>query len=370
MLARLAIALVAGCVLAAVPAPPPALAADPVVARDTLIQFIWPLDGDLVYFRDEYGKPVPERRWMARFRGHLHQARGIPRQAGGGSIGRDAEGRKVFVFAVARSGGGGGGWFVYGLASNRTHAMTGLSNDPGFPSVVGVWRDSLAYTTRCQDEEYPTLFVRKGNRTRRVSSLGGYPAVTYRAGIIAVIVDDGLDNTYLEQWMANGKKCVKRIDTSFGSDDVWYPADLWIANGYVIWTMGAFALRPNFAILAAKVAPGCAAPGPVGLFPFRPKVKTLRTVAVDERRVFYADDKTLRRHSIPAKPSLRPPPNDNFKNAKRLSGHAPLTATGNVAHATTQHGEPLARTKHTVWYAYRPTKSGTVYVTVSGSCRE
>jgi hypothetical protein len=40
---------------------------------------------------------------MARFRGHLHRARGIPRHAGVGDIGRDAKGRKVLTFALVCS---------------------------------------------------------------------------------------------------------------------------------------------------------------------------------------------------------------------------------------------------------------------------
>src|SRR3954453_21082459 len=130
MLARLAIALVAGSVLAAAPAP--ALAADQVVAHDTMIQSIWPLDGDLVYVRREYGKPLPERVWMARFRGHLHPARGIPREAGAGDIGRDAKGRKVFTFAVTRVEGGvpvSVKWFVYDLARIRTRPLRGLPTE-------------------------------------------------------------------------------------------------------------------------------------------------------------------------------------------------------------------------------------------------
>jgi hypothetical protein len=45
-----------------------------------------------------------------------------------------------------------------------------------------------------------------------------------------------------------------------------------------------------------------------------------------------------------------------------------VSATGRVAYATVQAGEPLAEAKHTVWYAYRPATSGTVDVTVSGAC--
>jgi hypothetical protein len=81
MARRLVSALVAAGVLAAVPSPAPARAADRIVVRDTLIEYIWALGGDLVYVRREFRKPLPKRSWMVRFRGHLRRARGIPRRA-------------------------------------------------------------------------------------------------------------------------------------------------------------------------------------------------------------------------------------------------------------------------------------------------
>jgi hypothetical protein len=374
MLARLATALVAGSLLAAVSSPAPAHAADPIIAHDTMIQYIWALDGDLVYVRREFGKPLPERVWMARFRGRLHRARGIPRGAGVGDIGRDAKGRKVLTFAVFRYKDGNfvsAKWFLYDLARNRARPLRGLPTKCAV-GWVSVWRNSMAYTAQCKGDQDSAVYVRQGKRTRRLApdpTAGGF---TYRAGTLAVVIDTGLDNLYVKQWMANGKSCSRDIDVSNGDateDAGWYPTDLWIANGYVIWTMGAFQLRPDFAILAAKVAPGCKTPGPVGLFPFRPETKTLRTVVVDQRRVFYADDTTLRRHALSAKPSFDPPRNDDFNDAQLLSQGPPFSLTGRVAYATVQPGEPLAKTKHTVWYAYRPTQSGTVYVTVSPACR-
>ena len=371
MLARLAIALVAGSVLVAAPAP--AGAADPIVARDTLIQRVWPLDGDLVYRRLADRNPRPKRVWMARFRGRLHRARGIPRRATSGDIGRDANGRKVFTFAAVRHEGYyvvSAKWFVYDLARNRTGPLRGLPTN----CVVhwaSVWRHSMAYTAECNGDTYPTLYLRQGKRTRRLRSAAGVVGVAYRGGTLGVIVEDGLDNSFVEQWMANGKQCSRRIDPSFGDgtgDGGWIPTDLWIANGYLTWSMGGWAPRPNFAILAAKIAPGCETPGPIGQFPFTPETKTVRAVAVDDRRVFYAGGKTLRRHALPATPSFDPPRNDNFESALELSGDPPRSATGRVAYATVQPGEPLADTKHTVWYAYRPATSGTVYVTVSPGC--
>jgi hypothetical protein len=370
MLARIAIALVAVGVLAAVASPAPARAADPIVARDTLIQDIWPLDGDLVYQRWAYRKPLPKRLWMARFRGHLHRARGIPRRASEGDIGRDAKGRKVFTFGVLRYSARGAlvsaKWFVYDLARNRTRPLRGL---PAKCVVhwVSVWRDSMAYAAACKGDPWRTLFVRQGKRTRRLGSDPGGRHV-YRGGTLALISDNGGDDTQdVEQWTANGKSCFREIDGSWGdaTDGVWFPFDLWIANGYLTWRMAHWPLSP---ILAAKIAPGCDTAGPVGQFPFTPETKTLHAVAVDDRRIFYSDDKTLRRHALPATPSFDPPPNDNFENAQQVSGDPPRSATGTVAYATVQPGEPLSDTKQTVWYAYRPTRSVTVYVTVSPAC--
>jgi hypothetical protein len=236
---------------------------------------------------------------------------------------------------------------------------------------VSVWRHNVAFTAECPGDPYPALFLREGTRTRRLASDPGGFTLSYRAGTLAVILDTGLDTFFVQQWMANGESCVKRIDASGGdaTDEAgWYPTDLWIANGYLIWTMGIFNLRPDFAILAAKVRPGCETPGPIGEFPFRPKTTKLRTMTVDSRRVFYADDKALRSHRLPAKPSFAPPPNDDFSDARELAGDAPLSSTGRVAYATVQADEPLSRTNHTVWWAYRPTTSGTVYVTVSPGC--
>jgi hypothetical protein len=372
MYGRLAIAVVAVCTLTAVSSPAPARAADAIVAHDTLVQNVWPLGGDLVYRRLEHGKPIPKREWMARFRGHLRPARGIPSGAGSGDIGRDAKGRKVFTFALGGANGASPKWFVYSLASNRSRPLHGLpTNCP--VAWVAVWRTDMAYTAQCKGDSHPALFLRHGKRTRLVQSDPGGSPLRFRGGALAVIFDDGLDDFYVQQWMANGRSCSRRIDASWGdaTDDAgWFPTDLRITNGYVTWIMGDWALRPDFAILAAKLPSGCAAPGPVGLFPFRPETTTLRALAVDERRVFYADDKTLRSHPLAATPSYDPPSNDNFENAQQLSGDAPLSATGRVAYATVQHGEPLAKTKHTVWFSYRPAKSGTVYVTVNPSCNQ
>jgi hypothetical protein len=368
--ARLAIVLVAAGLAAAVSAPAQARPADPVLAHDTLIRAIYPLDGDLVYLRA--ARPLPHRVWMARFQGHLRRAHGIPRRALAGDIGRDAKGRKVFTFAVARKNGFDVAtkWFAYDLAHDRTRPLHGLPADC-IVEWAAVWRGDTAYTAACKDAASSGVFVRQGKRARRVSADPGGQRVVFRGGTLAVVFDDGSDDFFVLQWMANGAKCVKRIDASFGdatSELGWFPRDLWVANGYLVWTMGDPQSRPDFAILAAKVAPGCATPGPVGQLAFAPETGSVRALAVDGRSVYYADGRKLRSHVLPATPSVDPPANDDFEHAQQLAGEVPQAVPGQVAYATVQPGEPLADTAHTVWYAFRPTRSGPVDVRVAGAC--
>src|SRR5436305_4938060 len=157
---RLAL-LVAAALLAASSAPPQARAADTVVAHDTLIDGIWALNGDLVYSRR--GTTVPERAWMARYRGHMRRAHGIPRTAGAEGMGLDAKGREVFVFATGSRGSVK--WFVYDLARNRSRRLS----TPATRCPIGwlsVWRHTMAHTTSCKDPSKNALLLKRGGHTR------------------------------------------------------------------------------------------------------------------------------------------------------------------------------------------------------------
>jgi hypothetical protein len=371
MSVRLVIVLVAAGLIAAVSSPQDARAADAIVAHDTAISSIYALGGQVVYRRGF--EKSPKRSWMVRFRGRLRRATGIPRRATGGVIGRDAKGRVVLTFALVQRKSATDvttKWFIYDLAHNRTRPLGGLPSNC-YVGWASLWRHSLAYTARCDPMTDSSLFVKQGNRTLLLGETTGVVALAFRAGALAAIIEDGLDNSFVLQYMANGKRCVKRIGESLGDateSTGFFPTDLWVANGYITWTMGEPRIQPKFTILSAKVAAGCAAPETVGRFPFKPETSKVLTLAVDGRRVFYADRKTLRRHKLPAKPSTRPPPNDNFEHAEELPSDAPLSVTGRVAHATVQRGEPLADTKHTVWYEFRPSTSGPLYVRLPGSC--
>jgi hypothetical protein len=366
MRARLAIALGA-VALAAVAwaAPTEARAADPVVARDTLVYKLYALGGDLVYFRAF----IEDRAWMARFHGHLHRARGIPSPGNDpfrlGELGWSRDGHKVFTFGV----GDRPEWFAYDLERNETSRLRGLPSGCNV-SWAAVWRRSMAYAALCDRPEDSGTFVRRRGHTQKVRDFWLASGIqAFRGGTLVVGHEGGEADAYLEQWMANGKRCIRTIAGSSGDAiDItdWYPSNVWLGGGYVTWTMGNPRGRSDFAIVGAKLARGCDAPGPTGLLAFKPQGARVTALAVDGRRVFYAGGHALRSHLLPASPSIKPPRNDDFKHAKRIFGDVPKAATGRLGHATVQRGEPLRRARHTVWYAWRPAHSG--QVNIFGGC--
>jgi hypothetical protein len=134
--------------------------------------------------------------------------------------------------------------------------------------------------------------------------------------------------------------------------------------------MGEPDSNPSFAVLSAKLTAGCAEPGPVGLLSLDPGAGTLGALAVDEGELYYSDASGLRVRALSRSPSFDPPPNDDFSHAEPLTGDPPFTVFGRIGSATAEPGEPLADSLHSVWYAYRPTTSGKVYVTAGGGCTQ
>src|SRR4051812_33881359 len=189
---RLAIVPAVIALAAALSPPAQARAADEVVAHDTLIRSIYPLDGDFVYSRPLLltREEHPPRVWMASFGGRLHPARGIPPEAYAGDIGRDRKGRKVFTFAVERQKGGAfsSKWFVYDLASNRTRRLDGLPRDC-FVGWAALWRGRMAYTARCKTRARTGLFVRQGKHRQRLQEDWGGETPVLRGGTIAARFD-------------------------------------------------------------------------------------------------------------------------------------------------------------------------------------
>src|SRR4051794_28308689 len=208
---RSAIALAAIALAAVTSAAREARAADPVVARDTDVYKLYALDGDLVYLRAQ-----PERAWMALAHGRLHRARGIPspreQRIELGELGWDRAGHKVFTFGV----GPGPEWFAYDLARNRTSRLRGF---PGGCSVIwaALWRRSMAWAARCDKPEDSGVCVRRRGHTQKVGDYWpGAGRQAFRGGPLVGGTEGGEAPAYLEQWMANGRTCVRTIAGSSG----------------------------------------------------------------------------------------------------------------------------------------------------------
>src|SRR4051794_10353510 len=368
----LLLALASSLCLLVLSPPTEARAADQVVAHDTMIRLIYALDGDLVYYRLGPKATLPKRVWMRRVGGKLHRVTAIPRRAYGGDIGRDANGRKVLTFQVQTRKAGAivaAKWFVYDLARDRARRVRGLPKG----CVVGwyaVWRDSAAYTAGCKNEKNNGVFVQQGKRTRKITSDTGAD-FRFRDGFLEGNFDTGLDDFVIVQYTVKGKVCNKVVYPSYGdatSEDGLAPSGLWLGSGEMTWQMGRWSARPNFALLRAKLPSRCATPGSIREIPFTPAEGTLGARAVDGRRIFYTngDGSTLRLHVRPAKLAVERPANDDFESAEDLPGDWPFSTTARTAFATVQPGEPLATEKHTVWYRFRPAKSGPAYISLAG----
>jgi hypothetical protein len=372
------VALVAVLAVLALSQPAPAHAAGAPVANDTMIRNVYPLGRDLVYRRGTVPSS-PQRTWMRRVGGRLLPARGIPRQGAlGGDIGRDRRGRTVFTFPIPQPNSGAGfarsRWFVYDLASDRARPIRGLPERDGcFVNHVSLWRSRMAYEAHCDKESKSGLFLRQGRHTQRLLKSPELEALVLRGGTLAGIAQDVFGDYSVAQYTRRGKRCLRYADASFGrGEGPFLPTGLWIANGHLTWAMGHPDSFPGFAILSAKLTGGCGKPRPVGLLALSPEPGpgTVDALAVEGRRLFYSDGTALRSHTLPASPSLDPPANDDFDHAAPLTADAPFTVSGRIGSATVQPGEPLADSKHTVWYAYRPKTSGTVYVTAGGGCAQ
>src|SRR3954468_10834541 len=255
---------------------PAAQAADPiVVSNTTVLGRIQAFRHTLVY-KKRTGKE--QGVWMRRVGGKTLRATRIPnlRRVGIGEMGVDSHGRTVLVFyrqhvsatGVLRSTD----WFVYDVASNRARPLKGLpaGHEAGKPplttlkgcfvSQVSIWRSRMVYNASCDTAARSGLWVREGKRTFRLTADNGVRSITLRGGTLAGLMEDGNGDVVVMQFMHEGKRCIKRIDSSFiEGDDPWAPSGVWIANGRITWLHGtwAYAAYGDFALLSSKLASGC-----------------------------------------------------------------------------------------------------------------
>ena len=374
--------IVASLLVLMLQAPATARAADQVVARHTSpVGRLFQLGGVTLY-QEEGPNPSVTRHgrvpgpWTRVVRGRSRPARHVPPTVGVGDIGRDAKGRIVLTYYVGRTKPDGTlmrRWFIYDVMRDRSRPIRGLNRDEHCGiAIITMWRKRIVYQKDCDDEGRAGLFLKTGNKVEKIAP--HYPIVylVQRGGSVAGIVEDGVGDLHLFRFMDAGAACVERIPLGFGTGDgYWHPTGVWFSRSKLVWSMGSPDTAPNFALLAAKRTGVCKALGPVGELPFTWETKSVRAMAVDADRLVYAGEAVIKAHRLPPKPSVDPPANDDFEHAQALPTKLPYRIPVRIGNATRERGEPAVRGPYgqkpstpnrTVWYALRPTASGTVWV--------
>jgi hypothetical protein len=112
----------------------------------------------------------------------------------------------------------------------------------------------------------------------------------------------------------------------------------------------------------------------VGELPFSSATQSIRALTVNADRVVYAGATRIKAHRLPREPSFDPPANDDFEHAQVLPTNFLFRIPARFGNATRQPGEPAvrgpydreaSRPNRTLWYAFRPTSSGDVWVSTT-----
>jgi hypothetical protein len=348
-------------------------AADPVLARDTLVGRVHQLGGVTLYQRlTNIHKPPPHRAWVRVVNGKSRIARHIPARPLPGRLGRDAKGRIVFTYATEKVKAGiivSQRWMLYDVMRDSSRPVKGL---PALKrcsvSFLTIWRTRMAYEADCKSPKQSGIFLKTGNKTTPVAPGFVLIDMVQRGDSLAGIVEDGNGDFHLYRLLDGGRKCVQPVPSGYGpGDHEWRPSGVWFSGSHIVWTMGSFSEAPSFAVLAAKRTGKCQTLGPTGILPFTPETTSVRALTVEAGRLVYAGGKVIKAHQLPSTPSTDPPANDNFEQAEMLPTAVPFTINGRIGYGTRQAGEPaLNGATRTVWYAFRPTSTGTVYVSAEG----
>jgi hypothetical protein len=343
-------------------ASPARASGDELVLRASRIDWVAALDGTLVYRR--LG-PRGQRRRVVFGRvvgGRLLPARGIPRGAYGDAIGRGRDGRVVLTMGVSQRRKGGSSavdWWIYDVARDRARRLRGLRRGGCDPHSVSVWRSRLAYAASCGLRSRTGVFLRDGDRTRRVARLrDGYPESVLLRGdtLVALLGASSEETAVLWRLVEDGKVCRTQITDSFLPLEQWGYAGLWLVGDTLMWwVMNKFSGPPG--TLVGTRLGDCGEPGPTGTFAMTsPPPRSARARVVDGRWLYYADRAGIRRQLLPARPETDPPPNDDFEHAEPLVGDPPFSRTPTIGNATLQPGEPPLSDSSTgtIWYAFQP----------------
>jgi hypothetical protein len=336
---------------------------DELVVRDSRIDWLTALDQTVVYRQFGRRGQRPRWAWGRVVVGRVLRARGIPKGARSGTIGRDRQGRIVLTMSVARRKGGSRAvdWWIYDVARDRARRLRGLARRGCAPHAVSIWRNRLAYAATCGVRSQSGIFLREGDRTRRVMALPPYNSqerVILRGGtLVALLIQD--EHAVVWRLIEGGKTCRTQITDSFLPLEDWNYAGIWLAGDTLMWWVVDAFRSPRPGNLIGTRLGDCGPPGPTGTFAITsPPPNTARTtpVDVDGPWLYYADTDGIRRQLLPTRRQTEPPPNDDFEHAEPLVGDPPLLQRPTIGNATIQAGEPPLRTSatSTIWYAFQP----------------
>jgi hypothetical protein len=339
-----------------------ARAADPVIVSQPLQGWVAGLNGNLVYpLKATKGEPFV---CMRRVGGKLLRAHLSREGCGASGMGLDRRGRVIQVYSVYAGQGVPARWYAYDLKSDRTRRVSGLPGGGCIVRGLAIWRRRTVYAAKCPSTQRSGVWAKVGKKTTRIVASTDFTNFVLRGGTLAGIDGaDGEGEFDVYQLMVDGKRCVRAIESAQDTSENEEVGGFWIANEQIVWARGYYPGDPQQSyagLFTAKVPSHCAAPGPNGRFNFYPETTDLSWFTLDGRKVYYADGKGIRRHTLPAEPTYAPPANDNFENATSLAVGTSLP--GRTAWATPQSGEPLANREQTIWYTFTPAKSETLSV--------
>jgi len=346
--------------------------ADEFVVRDSHIRSVHALDDTLVYSRFERRGGQRKWTWRRLVGGRVLPARGVPPDARVGAIGRDRAGRVVLTMGVSQRRNGGQSaddWWIYDVARDRARRLRGLRRGGCEPLAVSVWRSRLAYAAWCERQAGSAVFLREGDRTRRLARTRGERAhqVVLRGDtLVALLGTNGDQDAVVWRLLEDGKVCPTRIDDSFLPLEVWGYAGIWLAGDTLMWWAMTQSGRLSGTLVGTRLG-NCGPPGPTGTFALTTWPRRVAARTIDGRWLYYTDRDGIRRRRLAARPEVDPPPNDDFEHAEPLIGDPPISRRTTIGNATLQPGEPPLRVSSsgTIWYAFQPITSHRVAIAAS-----
>ena len=367
------------------------------VVRATGVWSLFALDGTLLYSTAKDGKA----RWERVVDGERSAARGIPANLyDAGAVGRDSAGDVVVTMQeyVKRSIDGypvraPGPWWLYGVTGDEARPLSVPATPGCAVTGVAIWRERMAWVESCpatpdaaEWETTTTVNLHDGTQTSTWSLPGGTcwgvdcaPDLALGPDSLAVLVVVG-DFYSVHRIVDRGRACASDGQSPpevaegilAGEGPGWYARGIWLGTAGLEWALANDSIDGrafrDLAVMASPLSGACETPAEQRYLA-APAVR-MRAVAIDGRSLYYATDAGIYRHRLPAHGTTKPPANDDFAQATFLGSRFPLHATGRIGHATAQRrdpriepfeGAPRVAFHRTVWYAFRPTRSGTVY---------